>query len=438
MLAANDTIILGGGFTGLAAGLASGYPIFEARDVVGGICSSYYLRPGELERLPAVPSDGEAYRFEYGGGHWIFGGDPAVLELLEKLAPTKSYQRRSAVYFPDTGLLVPYPVQNHLSYLGEEIAAKALGEMAQAPAAIARTLSEWIEQTFGPTLARLFFGPFHELYTAGLWKTIAPQDAYKSPGGLKLAIQGAFGQAPPVGYNASFRYPVEGLNALAGRMAARCKVISNKRVTRIDPNQRRVYFADGTEVGYRRLISTLPLNQTCALSETRLDEQPDPYTSVLVVNIGGLKGPRCPEEHWIYVPASGPRFHRVGFYSNVDSSFLPRSSQAKGDRVSIYVEKAYPGGNSPPEEDLTRLCGAIVDELKGWGFLREAEVVDPTWIDVAYTWSWPGSGWRTKALRALLERHIQPVGRYGRWIFQGIADSIRDGLMVGSAVRQSE
>jgi hypothetical protein len=27
------------------------------------------------------------------------------------------------------------------------------------------------------------------------------------------------------------------------------------------------------------------------------------------------------------------------------------------------------------------------------------------------------------------------VGRYGRWIFQGIADSLRDGLFVGAALR---
>ena len=36
-----DTIILGAGMTGLAAGLASGASIFDAADHPGGICSSY-------------------------------------------------------------------------------------------------------------------------------------------------------------------------------------------------------------------------------------------------------------------------------------------------------------------------------------------------------------------------------------------------------------
>jgi hypothetical protein len=28
------------------------------------------------------------------------------------------------------------------------------------------------------------------------------------------------------------------------------------------------------------------------------------------------------------------------------------------------------------------------------------------------------------------------VGRYARWVFQGIADSIRDGLLVGASFRR--
>ena len=38
--------ILGGGITGLAAGLSSGLPVLEAAPEPGGICSSYYVRPG--------------------------------------------------------------------------------------------------------------------------------------------------------------------------------------------------------------------------------------------------------------------------------------------------------------------------------------------------------------------------------------------------------
>ena len=56
--------------------------------------------------------------------------------------------------------------------------------------------------------------PFHELYTAGLYKRIAPQDGYKSPVDLALTVQGAFGDAKSVGYNVSYLYPEGGLDGL--------------------------------------------------------------------------------------------------------------------------------------------------------------------------------------------------------------------------------
>ncbi len=60
-----EALILGGGVTGLAAGYASGVPVCEARPEPGGLCASYYASAGGA---------GHAYRFEVGGGHWIFGG----------------------------------------------------------------------------------------------------------------------------------------------------------------------------------------------------------------------------------------------------------------------------------------------------------------------------------------------------------------------------
>jgi protoporphyrinogen oxidase len=119
--------------TGLAAGWASGLPVYEAEEAPGGICSSYYIGPGTHERLHRPPPDEEAYRFEIGGGHWIFGGDPSVLRLIRKLAPAGVYQRKSSVFFPDQSLYVPYPLQNYLGYLNKDLRTKALAEILTTP-----------------------------------------------------------------------------------------------------------------------------------------------------------------------------------------------------------------------------------------------------------------------------------------------------------------
>ncbi len=429
-----DTIILGAGVTGLAAALSSGLRVFEAQPVPGGICSSYYVRPGEGDRLYRVPDDGEAYRFEIGGGHWIFGGDPAVLEFIRRTTTVKTYRRRSAVYFSRDDLYVPYPIQNHLSYLGRDTAAKVIDEIINAPRLVPETMAEWLEVSFGKTLTELFFAPFHELYTAGLWTRIAPQDAYKSPVDLSCAVRGALGESEPVGYNVTFIYPEEGLNELAGRMGDRAEIHYSSRVAAIDPRRREVQFEDGSGVGYERLISTLPLNKMVDYARCDPGEEPDCYTSVLVLNIGAERGERCPDHHWLYIPDSRSRFHRVGFYSNVDPSFLPASSRKENSKVSIYVEKAYVGGQRPADEEVRRYAADTVAELKEWGFVGDVEVVDPTWIEVAYTWSWPGSRWRQNAMEALRKQGIFQVGRYARWVFQGIADSLRDGFFAGAAL----
>jgi len=331
-------------------------------------------------------------------------------------------------------LVVPYPLQNHLRYLPREIGDAALRDLEQAGGA-STTLREWLLASFGKTLFDLFFGPFHSLYTAGLDGDIAPQDGYKSPIDIDAVRRGVSGESGTIGYNTRFLYPEAGLNDLVSRMARQCDVRCGRHAVRIDLSRKCVYFASGEAAPYDRILSTLPLNKTMELAKLQTRQQPPPYTSVLVLNVGAAKGPRCPDEHWLYIPGSRSGFHRVGFYSNVESSFLPRPPVGEPNRVSMYVERAYANGARPDEREIARYSSAVVEELQGWGFVGDVDVVDPTWIDVAYTWSYPGSTWEAEA-QCLLSRHaVFPIGRYGRWVFQGIADSIRDGFVAGGALK---
>ena len=66
----------------------------------------------------------------------------------------------------------------------------------------------------------------------------------------------------------------------------------------------------------------------------------------------------------------------------------------KKDRVSIYVERAFTGSAKPSADETSRYSNEVVRELQDWGFIEDVEVADPTWIDVAYTWSRPDSDWK--------------------------------------------
>lgn len=426
------TIILGAGVTGLAAGYSSNIPIYEASNAPGGICSSYYMKPGENDRLSVPPKSDEAYRFELGGGHWIWGGDSTVLRFMKTLTPFNTYIRTAAVYLPGKNLLVPYTIQNNLRYLGPELAAKSLVEMVGASKTNNNitTMAENLEASFGPTLCDLFFKPFHELYTAGLYQSIAPQDANKSPVNLNLAIQGAFNDVATMGYNTTFIYPKYGLDALVQSMAANCKINYERRATEIDYEKKIIYFENGSKTKYTYLLSTIPLNQIMNITSLDIGKKPDPATSVLVINIGAKKGPCCPKEHWVYIPKSNAGFHRVGFYSNVDPSFLPVHARKAKDKISIYVEKSYLEGQKPSDQEISNICQIVIKELQEWNWIEEVEVVNPTWVDVGYTWSWPQSQWKDVAIKTLESHGIHQIGRFANWaLLSGITDSIMYGLM---------
>jgi len=414
--------VLGAGVAGLSAGMASGFPVLEREDRPGGVCTSYYRRENTPERLSDRSGDDEAYQFETGGGHWIFGGDPAVLRFIASLAPIASHQRRASVFFPETGVLVPYPLQNHLSALDVGAQARMLAETS-APREI-RTMRDWLGASFGEALCQEFFFPFHELYTAGLYREIAPQDAFKSPR-----------ESSATGYNSRFVYPERGLSRLVGEMAARCETRCGNGVVAIDRSSKTLVMQQGAPLSYASLISTLPLQRTLELAGMAVDCPTDPWTSVLVLNIAAERGPRCPDEHWLYLPHTTSKFHRVGFYSNVDESFLPRAERGKRRVVSCYVERAFVGGDKPTARETREYAASVTAELRRWGFIENALIVDPTWIDVAYTWAWPSSRWRAAAIAALEVEGIYPVGRYARWTFQGIAESMRDGFVAGAAAR---
>jgi protoporphyrinogen oxidase len=384
------------------------------------------MAPFSTERTDQQSADESAYRFEVGGGHWLFGTDPVLLKEIQEMVAVSTYVRRAAVWIGSLKRSFPYPLQNHTqeiaAELGREISAgRPLNGGDGQPAS---TMARWLRDSFDPLLCELFFLPFNERYTAGLASVIAPQDAYKSPAPTSEPKQA-------VGYNQEFCYPEGGLDRLVAALADKCQVRYNAKISAIDVSNRLLIFEDGTETRYRTLVSTVPLDQALKLAGITVPDLPDPYTSVLVINIGAERGSACPDVHWQYEPDSDSGFHRIGFYSNVDRSFLPRQFQSDGGAVSLYVERAYRGGCKPDQATIDSYCASVVDELRGRGYIGEVHVLDPSWVDVAYTWRYAGSNWQAQAIKALSEAGIEQAGLYGTWHIQGIADSIRDGYRHG-------
>ena len=429
------TLILGGGMCGLGAALASQLAAYEATGQPGGVCYSYYVDPDGSPRDPRTHDVSRCFRFEPAGGHWMFGVSPDSLARMEKFAAFRKYKRQAAVYFPQSGQLVPFPMQDNLRYLDKtlrdrivaEICYDRSGSYGESP-----SLKDWLLHNFGPTLCELFFFPFNERYTAGLYSDIAPQDAYKSALDRQRVLQGASGNIDDKGYNSVFYYPGDGLDHLIRNISAECTMHFDHAVSGIDTEDRQVHFANGTQAPYDRIISTIPLNNMVRLCKIDDGCQPDPATAVLVVNIGAVKG-RCDFSpyHWIYLPSSSSGMHRFGFYNHVDSSFLPINYRNRTDIVSIYAERSFSSVSPPGLEEQSSASSAIVEELKDWGVISEPIVISWTFTDPAYTWSRRGSTWAQHAIHRLAEAGISQIGRYGGWRFQGMLESFEQGLSAG-------
>jgi protoporphyrinogen oxidase len=417
--------IVGAGFCGMGAGQACGAPVFDANAQPGGVCYSYYLdRNGRRVQEGATV---DCFRFEPAGGHWLFDTSSRTLAAFNRLSPLQPHARKATIYFVDSDRLIPYPLQYHLRCLPFAQRRRILDEIA-TPAPHARlTLSfkDWLLHSFGPTLCELFFFPFNQRYTAGLYEQISPQDQYKTMLDVERVRAGAEIEQPETGYNMVFHYPTGGLNALATALAARCNLYLNQRLQRVDVRRKLLHFASGEAVRYERVLSSVPLNTMAALTDVDVSARPDPSSGVIVVNLGAIRGPRCPNCHWLYLPTSRSGVHRVGLYSEVDSSFLP--TDRGREFVSLYAEKSFASGHAPTAAETAQLEAEVVHELRDWGFIEEALIVSSTVTDPAYTWHWIDSSWAEQTRRQLAAHGIMQIGRYGAWHFQGMGASFEEG-----------
>ena len=112
-------------------------------------------------------------------------------------------------------------------------------------------------------------------------------------------------------------------------------------------------------------ISTEELAEQLTMAGLEVDEEPADYTSVLVLNIGATRGKKCPDDHWLYIPDSESRFHRVGFYSNVDASFMPASSRRGTGSRPWASRRCTCAGPTPRCTDRARRASERVRGLEG-------------------------------------------------------------------------
>lgn len=413
-------VIIGGGLAGLSAGyhlLEHDPLVFEKERAIGGLCRSF-------------KQDGFTFDCT---GHLIHLKNPYTKDLVARILPGafNSIERLAAIYSKST--TTPYPFQANTYGLPPEVVSECVVGFVETLHAngAAQNFHEWTLKTFGAGIAKHFMVPYNEKFWKQDLRTItADWVSWSIPKpSLEEVVNGALGLTNKgMGYNPRFVYPKHGgIDRLPQALAKPIKdVCVNETVARIDAKKKYVRLTSGREESYECLITTLPLPLTYRLltdTSDSLKYDADRLHAISVLNLNiGVDRPGVSGQHWIYYPEDQFIFSRVGFPANFSKSVAPEGTS------SMYVEITH-----QPDEKLNieETFDRAIAGLQKCGILHSGDkVLTRHVIDIKYAYV-VFDEHRQANLQKLIDylesRDIYTAGRYGRWDYYSMEDSILSG-----------
>jgi len=424
-----NVVIIGGGLAGLSAGyhLAEESPtLFEREKVVGGLCRSF-------------KQDGFTFDCT---GHLIHLRNPYTKELVARILPDafNAHERLASIY--SKSVSTPYPFQANTYGLPPEVVKECvIGFVESMQAGIdgaPQNFRDWTLRTFGSGIAKHFMLPYNEkFWKQDLRNITSDWVSWSIPKPtLEEVVNGALGLTNKgMGYNPKFIYPKDGgIDCLPRALAASiANIHSGESVERIDPKRKVVRLTGGREEHYDSLISTLPLPLVFRMlsdtpDELRKDAERLSAISVLNINIG-VDRAGISDQHWIYFPEDQYIFSRVGFPMNFSRSVAPEGTS------SIYIEITHPAHSKPNIEEA---FDRSITDLQRCGILEPGDrILTRHVLDIQYAYV-VFDVHRQARLQILLDylesRDIFAAGRYGRWEYFSMEDSILSGKAAAERV----
>jgi protoporphyrinogen oxidase len=415
-------VIIGGGLAGLSAGyhLLEHDPIvFEKERAIGGLCRSF-------------TQDGFTFDCT---GHLIHLKNQYTKDLVATILPDafRAHERLAVIY--SNAVTTPYPFQANTYGLPAQVVKECLigfiESMHVAENATPQNFHEWVLRTFGTGIAKHFMLPYNEkFWKQDLRAITADWVSWSIPKpSLEEVVNGALGLTNRgMGYNPKFIYPKDGgIDCLPQALAAPIQQVNTgESVVFIDAKKKYVQLASGREEVFDFLISTLPvplLYQMLTDAPDRLIDAAQKLKAISVLNLNiGIDRPRVSDQHWIYFPEDQFVFSRIGFPMNFSSSVAPEGTS------SMYIEITHPADEKPNVEEAFERSWA---DLQKCGILHQSDrILTRHVLDIRYAYV-VFDQHRQRHLQSLIDylesRDIYTAGRYGRWDYYSMEDSILSG-----------
>jgi protoporphyrinogen oxidase len=417
-------VILGGGVAGLGAAHAArrrgaDSVVFEARDRAGGLLDNF-----------TVTTERGAFRFDT-AVHLSFASEPEVRELFDR-TPYLTHNPDSLCF--DHGHWLKHPVQNNLYALPPEEKVALIAGLAAAPEGEIANYRDWLLQQYGEPIAARF--PL--VYTEKYWTLPAERLGTRWVGqrmrraNLSEVLWGAFSpETPNTYYVKEMRYPAKGgYRAFIEPLIAESEVIYGAEAVAIDPDARRVRFADGRMVDYDGLVSTLPLPKLAEImgapAEVMADADTLFATTVDLISIGFRK-PAVSPALWFYI------YDREVWAARGWSPDWKSPDNVPEGCSAIQFE-IYGSRERPTTTDIEALKRNTVDGLERMGLAGEEDILfvhhhHLPYGNVVFDL---GMEERRDRVRAWVERRgVQTAGRFGEWDYLWSNQSLISGMRAG-------
>ena len=420
-LAPDDLIlIIGAGPCGLGAAREldrighRNWLIVEREDHAGGLASSVVDPAGFTWDL---------------GGHVVFSHFGEFDALLAEVMDSDiwSHDRSSYIRFGDRW--IPYPFQNNLRHLPQDVIDECLEGLRVAPGGAPGTdFSTWMHAVFGEGVTRYFMDP----YNFKVWAT-HPRDMSSTWIAERVSVIDYERVAANVregrdeiswGPNNQFVFPaVGGTGEIYRRLALGLadRIRYHARVVSIDPVARRLRLADGEELGYAALVSTMPADLLVGTIDGVPEALPRAaaklrHNSVYMVGVG-YETPLVDDKSWMYFPQPTAPFYRATNFAKYAAANVPEADTAR--YCAYMTETSYSDVKPEPREGLEE---RVEEGLRASGVVDGRPPVASIHVeDIDYAYPVPTLE-RDDALAViqpwLMEHGIYSRGRFGSWRYE--------------------
>lgn len=354
---------------------------------LAGISCSYHLKHDCLVVEKNSYSGGHIYSHRINGFIWDEGphvsftkhqyvkdlfGLSVQGEFLEyPVFPTNYYK----------GHWIAHPAQSNLYEVPEPVRSKCLSDFLETRKNIDNHVKpanydEWIRLAFGDE----FSNEFVKNYTKKYW-TLDPEQLSTDWVGdrvffpdvetVKKGFEGPLDESTH--YITSVRYPkTGGYNSYTNLLIKDMNVQFNKCVNRIDLESKTVYFTDGTEQKYTKLINTLPLPEFVKFLDTSQEIQNaarDLACSELLLLNFVVNHTATIDSHWLYVYDDDKYATRINF-----TELLSPDNGIEG-KCGIQVE-VYFSKYKEQRETIEQISKKIAGELIEMGLIKNESCIE--------------------------------------------------------------